>query len=157
LPYRFRVAVVLCDLEGRTHEQAARHLGCAVGTVKSRLARGRKRLRGRLVRRGVASASALAAAAAGRASRAALPAGLADSTVGYALAASAVPASVVVITERVLRSMFLRKVKLVMKVLAVVAVFAAGAVALAQSGIGKPKDAPNQPQDAGSTSWTYHI
>ncbi len=35
LPGRLRVAVVLCDLEGRTHEQAARHLGCAVGTVKS--------------------------------------------------------------------------------------------------------------------------
>ena len=52
LPGRFRVAVVLCDLEGRTHEQAARHLGCAVGTVKSRLARARKRLRGRLERRG---------------------------------------------------------------------------------------------------------
>ena len=54
LPGRFRVAVVLCDVEGRTHEQAARHLGCAIGTVKSRLARGRKRLRGRLLRRGVA-------------------------------------------------------------------------------------------------------
>jgi RNA polymerase sigma factor (sigma-70 family) len=40
LPRCYRVAVVLCDLEGRTHEQAARHLGCAVGTVKSRLARG---------------------------------------------------------------------------------------------------------------------
>ncbi len=32
LPARYRVALVLCDLEGRTHEQAARHLGCAVGT-----------------------------------------------------------------------------------------------------------------------------
>ncbi len=36
------LAVVLCDLDSRTHEQAARHLGCAVGTVKSRLARGRR-------------------------------------------------------------------------------------------------------------------
>ncbi|WP_422928473.1 RNA polymerase sigma factor [Singulisphaera sp. PoT] len=54
LPGRFRTAVVLCDLEGRTHEQAAQHLGCAVGTVKSRLARGRQRLRGRLERRGLA-------------------------------------------------------------------------------------------------------
>ena len=49
LPARYRVAVVLCDLEGRTHEQAARHMGCAVGTVKSRLARGRERLRVRLI------------------------------------------------------------------------------------------------------------
>ncbi len=53
LPERFRVSVVLCDLEGRTHEQAARHLGWPVGTVKSRLTRARDRLRDRLTRRGV--------------------------------------------------------------------------------------------------------
>ena len=53
LPERYRVPVVLCDLEGRTHEQAARHLGCPVGTVKSRLARGRVLLRDRLTRRGL--------------------------------------------------------------------------------------------------------
>jgi RND family efflux transporter MFP subunit len=54
LPERFRVSVVLCDLEGRTHEQAARHLGWPVGTVKSRLTRARERLRDRLTRRGLA-------------------------------------------------------------------------------------------------------
>jgi RNA polymerase sigma factor (sigma-70 family) len=54
LPERFRVPVVLCDLEGRTHEQAARHLGWPVGTVKSRLSRARERLRDRLTRRGLA-------------------------------------------------------------------------------------------------------
>ena len=137
--------MVLCDLEGRTHEQAARHLGCAVGTVKSRLARGRKRLRGRLVRRGVAPAAALAAASAGGAARAAVPAGLAESTVVYAATASAVPTSVAVITEGVLISMFLSKVKLVMTAAAVVAALAAGAVALAQSGIGRPKDGTGKP------------
>ena len=54
LPDRYRVPVVLCDLDGRTHEEAARHLGCPVGTVKSRLVRGRERLRDRLTRRGLA-------------------------------------------------------------------------------------------------------
>ncbi|MFO0950662.1 MAG: efflux RND transporter periplasmic adaptor subunit [Isosphaeraceae bacterium] len=54
LPERYRVPVVLCDLGGRTHEQAARHLGLPVGTVKSRLARARDRLRDRMVRRGFA-------------------------------------------------------------------------------------------------------
>jgi membrane fusion protein, multidrug efflux system len=157
LPGRFRVAVVLCDLEGRTHEQAARHLGCAVGTVKSRLARGRKRLRGRLERRGVAPALALAAASAGGAARAAVPTSLAESTVVYAATASAVPASVAVITEGVLISMFLSKVKLVMTAAAVVAALAAGAVALAQSGIGRPKDGTGKPGPADSPSWTYHI
>ncbi len=53
LPAGYRVAVILCELEGRSHAQAARHMGCAVGTVKSRLARGRERLRVRLLRRGV--------------------------------------------------------------------------------------------------------
>ena len=53
LPERFRAPVVLCDLEGQSHEQAARQLGWPVGTVKSRQARGRARLRDQLVRRGL--------------------------------------------------------------------------------------------------------
>jgi RNA polymerase sigma-70 factor (ECF subfamily) len=53
LPERYRAVVVLCHLEGQTCEAAARWLGWPVGTVKSRLARGRERLRGRLVRRGL--------------------------------------------------------------------------------------------------------
>jgi protocatechuate 3,4-dioxygenase beta subunit len=52
LPERYRAALVLCYLEGHTCESAARRLGWPVGTVKSRLARGRERLRGRLIRRG---------------------------------------------------------------------------------------------------------
>lgn len=56
LPERYRSAIVLCDLGGRTHEEAARELGCPAGTVKSRLSRGRERLRSRLSRRGVALA-----------------------------------------------------------------------------------------------------
>ena len=54
LPERHRIVVVLCDLEGRSYEEAARHLRCPVGTVKSRLARARERLREALGRRGVA-------------------------------------------------------------------------------------------------------
>jgi RND family efflux transporter MFP subunit len=54
LPDRYRAPVVLCDLEGRTHEQVARHLGWPVGTVKTRLTRARQRLRDRLTRRGLA-------------------------------------------------------------------------------------------------------
>ncbi len=53
LPERYRAAIILCDLEGRSYEEAARHLGCPLGTVKSRLARGREQLKLRLVRRGV--------------------------------------------------------------------------------------------------------
>ena len=52
LPERYRVPVVLCDLEGLTHEKAARHLGWPVGTLKTRLARARELLRSRLCRGG---------------------------------------------------------------------------------------------------------
>jgi hypothetical protein len=48
LPERFRAAVVLCYFEGRTYEDAARVLRCPVGTIKSRLATARERLRRRL-------------------------------------------------------------------------------------------------------------
>ena len=58
LPEPFRAAVVLCDLEGQSYERAAGILHCPVGTVQSRLARGRERLRHRLERRGLAPASA---------------------------------------------------------------------------------------------------
>lgn len=53
LPQKYRAAVVTCLMEGLTPEQAASRLGWPVGTVHSRLARGRERLRGRLIRRGL--------------------------------------------------------------------------------------------------------
>ncbi|MBM3983894.1 MAG: RNA polymerase sigma factor, partial [Planctomycetes bacterium] len=58
LPEKFRAPFVLCYLEGRTNEEAAEVLGCPKGTVLSRLARGRERLRARLARRGVALGAA---------------------------------------------------------------------------------------------------
>jgi RNA polymerase sigma factor (sigma-70 family) len=65
LPAKYREAVVLCDLEGHTREEAARILNISAGTVATWLARGRRRLRDRLVRRGVTvGAGGLAAAAA---------------------------------------------------------------------------------------------
>jgi RNA polymerase sigma-70 factor (ECF subfamily) len=52
LPERYRAVVVLCDLEGRTYEQAAVVVECAVGTVRSRLHRARALLARKLVGRG---------------------------------------------------------------------------------------------------------
>jgi RNA polymerase sigma factor (sigma-70 family) len=54
LPEKYRDAVVLCDLQGLAQPAAARLLGCPCGTIASRLARGRARLRNRLTRRGLA-------------------------------------------------------------------------------------------------------
>ena len=44
LPVRYREAVVLCDLEGKSYDEAAAAMGCVVGTVRSRLFRARELL-----------------------------------------------------------------------------------------------------------------
>src|SRR5207245_9808966 len=75
-------SVVLGYSGGGSKEEAARQLGCPAGTGSAWLARARERLRGRLLRRGVAlSAGLLGAALALGAASAAVPAGLLRSTV----------------------------------------------------------------------------
>ncbi len=64
LSERERLPVVLCDLEGLTHEDAAKVLGWPVGTVSGRLSRARAKLRDRLGRRGLTPSAALPALAA---------------------------------------------------------------------------------------------
>ena len=51
LPVRYREAVVLCDLQEMTYADAASAIGCAVGTVRSRLHRGRALLAVKLTAR----------------------------------------------------------------------------------------------------------
>jgi RNA polymerase sigma factor (sigma-70 family) len=63
LPEKFRQPVLLCDLEERSHEEAAVALNCPLGTLNSRLARGRQKLKERLLSRGV-TLTALAVTAA---------------------------------------------------------------------------------------------
>ncbi len=56
LPAKYRLAVILCDLEGFSADEAATRLGCPVGTFKARLSRARAHLRTRLAHRGFAPA-----------------------------------------------------------------------------------------------------
>jgi RNA polymerase sigma factor (sigma-70 family) len=112
LPEKFRSAVVLCELVGCGHDEAARQLGCAVGTVKSRLSRAREKLRSRLIRRGVAP---LAWALVVESTRAAVPAELIETTVKAAVGYAdwVVSPAVTLLTQGVLRAMLLKKVSMI--------------------------------------------
>ena len=75
LSEKLRAVFVLCCLENRSSGEAARVLGCPVGTVESRLAAARSKLRGRLARRGFGlPAAGLAATSAGGAAARLAPA-----------------------------------------------------------------------------------
>src|SRR5262249_51162488 len=81
LPERLRVPLVLCYLEGRTRDEAARQLGWSLATLKRRLERGRNILRTRLEPGGPAlSAGLLAGLAASPSAPAAMPPTLAAVT-----------------------------------------------------------------------------
>lgn len=77
LPKRNHAPLVLFYLQGNTQEEIAAELGCPLGTVRSRLARGRDLLRKALARRGLTlSTAALATALAAHTASAAVPAAL---------------------------------------------------------------------------------
>ena len=59
LPELHRSAVILCDMQGRTHQEAALLLSCPVGTIKSSTGSGREQLRKRLARRGLQLSSVM--------------------------------------------------------------------------------------------------
>jgi RNA polymerase sigma factor (sigma-70 family) len=120
LAQKYRAPLVLFYLQGKTTEEVARQLACPKGTVLSRLARGREQLRLRLQRRGVApSVGLLVGLLAEKAAPAAVPAVVAEEAIkaavltGAGKAAGAIPANVAALTEGVLRSMFLSKMKVV--------------------------------------------
>ncbi len=118
LPERYRVPIVLCDLEGLTYQQAAHRLHCPVGTLGVRLKRARERLRLRLIERGVAPTTGLIGAMVGpESASASMSSVLVDSTVRAAMeftlnkatTGGLASAAVVALTERVLRTMALTR------------------------------------------------
>jgi RNA polymerase sigma-70 factor (ECF subfamily) len=131
LPDRQRTAVALCDLEGLPHEEVARRLGCPVGTVESRLSRGRQRLRGRLMRRGLAPAAAALWAQMARETSAAMPAAVIKQSVRFVTsspAAGAVPVAVTALAEGVIQMMWLARLKPMVAVAAALVLATVGVV-----------------------------
>ncbi len=127
LPEHYRAPLVLCDLAGCTHEQAAQHLGRPVGTVKSRQARGRERLRARLIRRGLSPSSGLVLGTAFTPDLP-VPAALTRATATLATTwAGADSARVAVLARKVLKLMFLQKLKMTVLSISMIALAAAGA------------------------------
>jgi RNA polymerase sigma factor (sigma-70 family) len=129
LPDKYRVAIVLCDLEGKSRKETARQLGLPEGTLAGRLTRGRAMLAKRLARNGVVlSSGSLAAVLTQKVASGCVPHSLMNCTIkaatsiaaGQVAATGLVSAKAVVLTEGVLKAMLLSKLKTVGAMLFVV-------------------------------------
>jgi RNA polymerase sigma factor (sigma-70 family) len=126
LPDKYRLPLVLCYLQGRSHEEAATQLGWTKGTLRGRLDRGREQLRRRLSARGIALSAVLCASVV--APRMVAEARV-DSLISAMSAGTTVKASS--LAEGVIRAMLTSKIKVV-TALAVAAGIVVTGVALTQ-------------------------
>jgi RNA polymerase sigma factor (sigma-70 family) len=138
LPDKYRIVIILCELEGKTRKEAARELHWPEGTVAGRLVRARAMLAKRLAQRGVfLSVGALAVVLSEKAS-ACMPQSILSSTIeavtlvaaGNAAASGVISAKVAALTEGVLKAMFVNKLRAMVGILLVLAM-ALGAISTA--------------------------
>jgi RNA polymerase sigma factor (sigma-70 family) len=150
LPDKYRVPVVLCDLEGRTRREVARQLGVPVGTLSGRLTTARRRLAERLTRHGVVlSSTGLVAVLWESTASARVPAPLAASTLkavtavaaGQAALAGIVSANVAALTEGVMRTMLLTNLKSMTTAFLAATLIGGGVTLLAYHAVGAEQKA----------------
>ena len=163
LPEKYRLPIVLCGLEGKTNEEAARQLGCPRETLATRLARARARLRARLTRRGLALAAViLVEELSPNLTAATVPPLLELSTVqaglGYAAGSSAgVSVSVASLTQGVLQAMFLTKLKLTLVVVLTILVAGLSVGLFLSRADGPEKQTTKAPDDARAIRGTWKV
>jgi RNA polymerase sigma factor (sigma-70 family) len=139
LPEKYRVAILMCALEGKTIKEAARQLGWAQGTMAIRLRRGRALLARRLAKHGlVLSAAVLSAMLSRPAAVAGVPPALIHATLKAAglmaagrAAAGSIGSNVVALTEGVLKTMTLSKAKVATAMLLAAILMASAVVHIA--------------------------
>ncbi len=149
LPESHRLPVVLCDLEGLTYEQAAGRLHWSMPALYHRLAKGRKLLRDRLVRRGISAVAVSAALELSSTSAAvAVPAAWAQSAVAAATGGP-IPATVAALTDCIIRSLLMTRLKIAAAtMLAMAAIASVGVAAVVATRIDDPKAPRTSPRAA---------
>jgi RNA polymerase sigma factor (sigma-70 family) len=154
LPDKYRAVIILCDLEARTRQEAARQLGVPEGTVAGRLARARTMLAKRLTRHGLATAGGtVAVVLAQHMAAAGVPIAVVSNAIKAATVFAAGPRAaggvispeVAALTQGVLKTMLWSKLKVATAVLlGVFACVGGGAVALLSMAAGQEAQATAQ-------------
>lgn len=145
LPLPLREVVLLCDLGGQSHAQAAKSLGLAKGTVTKRLAKAHEQLTVRLKRRGIAlGVGALTATTASQVPAAVMVQETVRNSIAFSTGSVGGSAPARVLAEGIMRSFRVRALKVCMFFGLLAMTLAGGGLMLA----GGPGDEKNEPPTA---------